>query len=132
MQVEDGAARVLSPGNLLTSLTGRNLVIQRGVLVDSGHFTFRLYASSDASELANLDTCVYCGFAEVTIMRNLPPASGRLVASPERGYAQDTLFTLSAESWVDPPIPQDDYPLTYSFGYYHLSLLSLPNPWSLC
>ena len=54
-------------------------------------------------------------------MRNLPPASGRLVASPEQGYAQDTLFTLSAESWVDPPIPQDDYPLTYSFGYYHPS-----------
>ena len=49
MQVEDGAARVLHADNLLTSLTGRNLVIQRGVLVDSGQFTFR-YSTSKSSQ----------------------------------------------------------------------------------
>ena len=118
VQVEDGTPRVLDARNRLTeSLAGPNLVFRPGVLVDAGAYTFRLYAAHDAAALDASDACTRCGFAEVTVRRNLAPSGGRLTVAPARGFAQDTIFTLSADQWVDPPLPRDDYPLSYSFGY---------------
>ena len=54
-------------------------------------------------------------------MQNLPPTSGTLTVLPARGNVLDTIFQLSAEQWVDPKVPEEDYPLSFSFGYLDFS-----------
>jgi hypothetical protein len=54
---------------------------------------------------------------QVTLTQNLPPSSGALHVFPARGTVLDTIYELSAEEWVDPKVPVEDYPLRFSFGY---------------
>jgi len=60
-------------------------------------------------------------FVQVSLMQNLPPTSGTLTVLPARGNVLDTIFQLSAEQWVDPKVPEEDYPLSFSFGYLDFS-----------
>ncbi len=58
---------------------------------------------------------------QVSLSQNLAPTSGRVSILPDRGNALDTVFQLSAEQWVDPKVPVEDYPLSYTFGYFDMS-----------
>jgi hypothetical protein len=50
-------------------------------------------------------------------MQNLAPTSGTLTVLPARGHVLETVYQLAAEQWVDPKVPEEDYPLSFSFGY---------------
>lgn len=69
----------------------------------------------------HIDACMHfpCMFAyvQVSLMQNLAPTSGTLTVLPARGHVLETVYQLSAEQWVDPKVPQEDYPLSFSFGY---------------
>ena len=53
--------------------------------------------------------------------QNLAPTSGTLTTLPIQGYVLHTMFQISAEQWVDPKVPDEDYPLSFSFGYVDFS-----------
>jgi len=55
--------------------------------------------------------------SQVSLTQNLAPTSGKLQVLPTHGNVLDTIFQLSAEQWVDPKVPAEDYPLVFSFGY---------------
>ena len=119
-QIEPVGFNIMHSGNLLVQSTFlRNLVLKPGVLQGSDPYTFRLFATyNEAEDMTNPLTCTSCGWAQITVYQNLPPSSGTLTVIPTEGIALDTPFRLTATQWVDPPLPQDDYPLTYTFGYY--------------
>jgi len=112
---------LLEPSVVRTSLVSNVLVLQAGVMQGAQTFTFRLYASSEQSlqdmSRLELQTCAVCSWAEVTLFSNLAPSSGQFNVEPTVGIALQTKFKLSAQEWVDPNIPQEDYPLSYTFGY---------------
>ena len=58
---------------------------------------------------------------QVSLAQNLATTSGRVSILPDRENALDTVFQLSAEQWVDPKVPVEDYPLNYTFGYFDMS-----------
>ncbi len=119
-QIQPVGFNVLKSSNILVFSTYlRNLVLKSGVLQGSDPYTFRLYATYDqTADLTKPLSCTTCGWAQITVYQNLPPSSGTLSVIPKRGVALETKFRLTATQWVDPPLPQDDYPLTYTFGYY--------------
>ena len=65
--------------------------------------------------------------------QNLAPTSGTLTILPDQGHVLQTVFQLSAEQWVDPKLPEEDYPLSFSFGYIDFSGFSklLVSDWKL-
>lgn len=52
--------------------------------------------------------------AEIDIMTENQPTSGKLLIAPNRGVSLDTIFTITAEDWTD---KVGDPPLLYQFGF---------------
>ncbi|CAL4180396.1 unnamed protein product, partial [Meganyctiphanes norvegica] len=74
-------------------------------LEDGTTYKFRLNAAAKLGEQA---------FSEVVLRTNTPPLSGTFKASPLRGEALLTEFTLEGSGWSDDP---EDLPLKYTFGH---------------
>jgi len=112
---------LLQAASVLTSVVSSTLVVKAGVLVGAQTFTFRLYASVQGSledmSRVQLHNCEACSWAQMKMLSNLAPSSGQFDVTPAMGTALQTTYTFSAREWVDPPIPQEDYPLSYTFGY---------------
>ncbi|EGB03393.1 hypothetical protein AURANDRAFT_68050 [Aureococcus anophagefferens] len=85
-----------------TTLTtrGHDLVLAAGALVPGATYTLRLEASTGGA----------VGAAAVTFVAATPPKSGKITASPGRGRALETAFSLTTSSWTS-----DDPPLAYAF-----------------
>lgn len=82
------------------------VVLNRDALVGGATYVFILKAESSEG----------LGYAEIILATNAPPSAGILEVDVVNGTALTTSFTLSAlQGWED---DTDDYPLTYSFGYY--------------
>ena len=83
-----------------------DVVLNRDVL--AGGATYRFILKAESSE--------GLGYAEIILVTNAPPSTGILEVDVLNGTALATSFTFSAlQGWED---DADDYPLTYSFGYY--------------
>ena len=115
---------LLQPENILTSVFSETLVVRAGVLTGAQTFTFRLYASLhdpmksvEYVPFLGFPNCSACSWAQVTLKGNAGPSGGHFHVQPKTGTALSTNFLLAAQTWVDQPIPQEDYPLTYTFGY---------------
>ena len=129
----EGSHLLQDPSNLLSPTTRQSLVMKPGLLHGADRYIFRVYAAFDSAKLLNdRANCLSCGWAQVSVTPNLPPISGTLRVAPSQGHVLETLFELSAEQWVDPRIPIDDYPLRFGFGFIgfdgqsiHLSSSSL-------
>jgi len=109
---------LLQPASVLTSVVSSTLVVKAGVLVGAQTFTFRLYASVQGSledmSRVQLHNCEACSWAQMKMLSNLAPSSGQFDLTPAMGTALQTTYTFSAREWFDPPIPQEDYPLSYT------------------
>ena len=112
---------LLQPASVLTSVISNTLVVKAGVLVGAQTFTLRLYASLQGSlqdlSRVELHECIVCNWAQVKMLSNLAPSSGQFIVTPTTGSAMQTIYKFSAQEWVDPKLPQEDYPLSYTFGY---------------
>ncbi|KAH8065097.1 hypothetical protein JL722_2001 [Aureococcus anophagefferens] len=78
-----------------------------------------LYGAASPSSLGNDATLQFGsvdGVASMSFFVARPPSSGKLVASPSRGFALETQFTLDTHSWVT-----EDAPLQYAFKTRALS-----------
>ena len=83
-----------------------DVVLNRDVLAGGATYMFILKAESSEG----------LGYAEIILVTNAPPSTGILEVDVLNGTALATSFTFSAlQGWED---DADDYPLTYSFGYY--------------
>ena len=83
-----------------------DVVLNRDVLAGGATYMFILKAESSEG----------LGYAEIILVTNAPPSTGILEVDVLNGTALTTSFTFSAlQGWED---DADDYPLTYSFGYY--------------
>ena len=117
----EGSQLLQDPSNLLSPTTRQSLVMKPGLLHGADRYIFRVYAAFDSAKLLNdRANCLSCGWAQVSVTPNLPPISGTLRVAPSQGHVLETLFELSAEQWVDPKIPIDDYPLRFGFGFIGL------------
>ncbi|KAH8069133.1 hypothetical protein JL720_12040 [Aureococcus anophagefferens] len=85
-----------------------DLVLASGSLVAGASYTLRLEATL---QFGSVD-----GVASMSFFVARPPSSGKLVASPSRGFALETQFTLDTHSWVT-----EDAPLQYAFKTRALS-----------
>ena len=58
-------------------------------------------------------------FVEARIVINTSPYGGKLSVAPKRGFEFNTTFSFTTSLWFS---PVDNYPLTYSFSYYDVSM----------
>jgi hypothetical protein len=114
----------VTPSYFSTPLSGAvgaaqlGMVLNNGVMVAKGEYTFRFEATNIRTGAA--------GLAQIQIVANAPPSSGSVVAAAcpvnstgvcnggKIGYATETDFVVSSLYWVD---DAEDLPLTYSFGF---------------
>ena len=73
-------------------------------------YTLRLSASNSYFSSA---------FVEALIVINMSPYGGQLSVVPKKGFEFNTTYSLTTSLWLS---PADNYPLTYSFAYYDLSV----------
>jgi hypothetical protein len=85
-----------------------DLVLASGSLVAGASYALRLEATLQDGSVD--------GAASVSFFVARPPSSGKLIASPSRGFALETQFTLDTHSWVT-----QDAPLQYAFKTRALS-----------
>ncbi len=94
--------------------------------LESGFSTFQLSLSANTlvsglSYIFHLQ-CAYVGntataSALVTILMNVPPQGGVLIALPSTGIALSTVYDIRATGWND---DATDFPLAYGISYYLL------------
>jgi hypothetical protein len=90
------------------------LTIKPNSLAAGGSYVFQLQAAYYTSSLSTqLSSSKASG--QVTILMNSPPFGGYLAVKPTVGYALNTSYFFSSNSWVD---DSTDYPLSYAMAYY--------------
>ncbi|CAM9398178.1 unnamed protein product, partial [Ectocarpus fasciculatus] len=95
---------------LSAGVTPLSLTVASFTLSEGESYTFRIVATYFPLESPDVAETV----AEVVVVINEAPWGGVFEVEPPNGTAAVTLFSLSANDWVDDP---SDYPLSFKFAF---------------